>query len=238
MRPATLSLMLLSAALAGCRPSSDRPGPGGPGGPAGGTRDEQRLSARNLKQIGLAFHNYHDSNGRLPGDLADPDGKPLLSWRVALLPYLEEGRLYKEFRLNEAWDSPHNRALVGRVPAVYAPVRGNAAAGETYYQVFAGPKALFGRGAKFRLHEITDGTSNTGMVFEAGGAVPWTKPADLPFDEKKPLPKLGGQFGGVCVLVMCDGAVLRLRAGADEKELKRLIMPADGGVVDMDKLME
>ena len=73
----------------------------------------------NLKQIGLAMHNYHDARGRLPAAYTvDKDGKPLLSWRVLILPYTEEAALYKEFHLDEPWDSEHNKNLIARMPAV------------------------------------------------------------------------------------------------------------------------
>jgi len=201
------------------------------------TRKELLTSVNNLKQIGLAFHNFHDAIGGFPGDITDKNGKAILSWRVAILPYIEEDKLYKQFKLDEPWDSEHNKALIEKMPKVYAPVRGKAKAGETYYQVFTGEKALFGGKVKNpKLLSITDGTSNTGMVFEAGEPVVWTKPADLPFDEKKALPKLGGLFDGDFHVCMCDGSVRRLRKDADEKELKKLIMPNDGQVIDFSKL--
>jgi hypothetical protein len=224
MRPATV---LLTAALLAA--------PARPADPA----DDAKTAVNNLKLVGLAFHAHHDATGGFPADVADKAGKPLLSWRVAILPFLgeEEGKLYRQFKLAEPWDSEHNKALAEKLPKVYAPVGAKAKAGETFLQVFAGPKALFGGKVRNpRLLSITDGTSNTGMVFEAGEPVVWTKPADLPFDEAKPLPKLGGQFGGAFHVVMCDGSVRRVKAGADEKELKKLVMPADGNPIDWDKL--
>ena len=83
---------------------------------------------------------------------------------------------------------------------------------------------------------IPDGTSNTAMVVEAGAPVIWTKPADIPFDEKKALPKLGGLFDGEFHVGMCDGSVMMIKKDFDEKEMKYLIMPADGNVIDIDKL--
>src|SRR5437588_6801844 len=75
----------------------------------------------NLKQIGLAMHNYHSSNNCFPPAFTtDRDGKPLLSWRVLLLPYLECSSLYANFHLDEPWDSPHNRPLVNQMPSVFA----------------------------------------------------------------------------------------------------------------------
>ena len=204
------------------------------------TRKQLETSAKNLEQIGLAVINYSDSNnGVMPGTINDKDGKPLLSWRVAILPFIEQDNLYKQFKLDEPWDSENNKKLIPKMPKLYAPVRGQAKPGETFYQVFVGKGALFGPNQlpKFPA-SIPDGTSNTGMVFEAGVPVTWTKPDDLVFDEKNPLPKLGGLFDGDFHVVMCDGSVHFLKKDADEKELKKLIRPADGLVLDVDKLLK
>jgi hypothetical protein len=199
-------------------------------------RDVQR-SQTNLKEIGLAFHNHEAAYSYLPTDIRDKNGKALLSWRVAILPFIEQDALVKEFKYDEPWDSDHNKKLIARMPKIYSPIRVKAKEGETFYQTFAGEKALFGpKQARPKLISITDGTANTGMVFEAGEPVIWSKPADIPFDEKKPLPKIGGLFDGECNVVLCDGSVKRLKKDADEKQLKLFIMPQDGNVIDFKKL--
>src|SRR5262249_54155708 len=69
----------------------------------------------NLKQIALAMHNYNDAyNGKLPAHaIYSKDGKkPLLSWRVAILPFIEQDNLYQQFHLDEPWDSEHNKKLI------------------------------------------------------------------------------------------------------------------------------
>ena len=109
------------------------------------------LSQRNLKQISLAFYNFHTATLSMPANLATADGKPLLSWRVVILPYLGEEDLYKQFKLNEPWDSAHNRKLIPKMPRVYAPFRVKAKEGETFYQVFTGPKTLFVPGKLTRI---------------------------------------------------------------------------------------
>jgi hypothetical protein len=201
------------------------------------TARERAQATNNLKQIGLAFHNYNAAMGYLPVDLTSKDGKALLSWRVAILPYIEEIELYKQFKMDEPWDSPNNKKLVEKMPKLYAPVRGKAKAGETFYQVFTGEKAVFAPGRKPKIPAaFPDGTSNTGMIFEGGEPVVWTKPADLTYDEKKPLPKLGGLFDGEFYVAMGDGSVRRIKKDPDEKELRKLIMPADGEPVDFKKL--
>jgi hypothetical protein len=169
-----------------------------------------RLQAEhNLKQIGLAAHNYHDAYGFFPGNVCDANGKPLLSWRVELLPYLEQGQLYNELKRDEPWNSPHNMKLLERLPPVYAPVEGKAAKNATFIRAFSGEGAVFG-GPKQRVNlaRITNlnGSSNTLMVVVAGEAVPWTEPDEFVFDPKRP-PKLGGDFPEGFHAVMCDGAV-------------------------------
>jgi hypothetical protein len=202
------------------------------------TKEDLETAQHNMKQIAIAFHYHQAEFEALPSNIVAKDDAPLLSWRVAILPYIKENALYKQFKLDEPWDSKHNIELVAKMPKLYAPVRVKAKAGETFCQVFVGEKALFGPKKKPTIISVAnaDGASMTGMVFEAGEPVIWSKPADLPFDVKKPLPKLGGLFDGECHVALCDGSVRLLKKKPDEKELKNLIMPADGNVVDFTKL--
>src|SRR5208337_936304 len=81
----------------------------------------------NIKQIMLAMHNYISANNAFPRDITDKNGKPLLSWRVAILPYVEQGVLFDKFKLDEPWDSPHNQELLKYMPLVYqCPSRASA----------------------------------------------------------------------------------------------------------------
>jgi len=201
------------------------------------TDKQLRLSANNLKQIALAFHNYEAVYRHFPNNVY-ADGKARLSWRVLILPYLEELPLYNQFKLDEAWDSPANKALLAKMPKVYAPVGGTAKAGETFYRGFVTARGPFGpkMGKGARIAHFPDGTSNTLLVVEAGEAVPWTKPDDLELPAKGALPKLGGMFGGVANAARADGSVVRLKATPDADELRKFIDPADGHVIDIDKL--
>ena len=138
----------------------------------------------NLKQIALAMHNYHSANNAFPrATISDEKVKPLLSWRVAIVPYVGQQELYSKFKLDEPWDSPHNKALLKEMPPTYlCPNRTNFEPSTTTYQVFVGHGALFEKDQDIAIANVTDGTSNTIMVVEAKEAVPWTKPADLSFD--------------------------------------------------------
>jgi hypothetical protein len=198
-------------------------------------------SINSLKQLAISMHNYHATFAVFPSyAIHSPDGKPLLSWRVALLPFLEQAPLHRKFKLDEPWDSPHNKALLPLMPKVYesrgVPTKDR---GETFYQVFVGPGAAFERDPrrKVRLTSITDGAANTLLIVEAGAAVPWTKPDDLFFETDRPLPKLGGVFGDGFHACMFDASAhfISNKIYSDEKVLRALIGIADGGQVDLQK---
>ena len=84
-----------------------------------GQRSRRQKSLNNLKQIMLAIHNYHDANNRLPADIRDKDGKAVLGWRVAILPYLMQDAVHGQFKLDEPWDSETNLKMLQQIPAVY-----------------------------------------------------------------------------------------------------------------------
>src|SRR5262249_24089587 len=145
----------------------------------------------------LGMHEYHNQKNALPAAaITDKAGKPLLSWRVAILPYVEQDNLYQQFKLDEPWDSEHNKKLLDKMPPIY---RLTQPAGQemknppptTHFRVFHGKGAAFEDDKGLTFASFTDGTSNTILIVEATDAVPWTKPDELPFDTKKDLPKLG-----------------------------------------------
>jgi RNA polymerase sigma factor (sigma-70 family) len=210
--------------------------------PAQRAANEAELKARarsmnNLKTIGLAMHNFaslHDMT--FPPAATSKNGKPLLSWRVAILPYLDQQALYDKFHLDEPWDSPHNFARIDQMPEVYAPVtRTEKSKHSTYYQVFSGSGALFGGERGMKFSDIKDGMSNTLMVVEAAEPVPWTKPQDLPFDAAKPLPELGGLFEDGFCTTFADGSARFFKRPFDPKVLKALITSNGGEVIAFDQ---
>jgi hypothetical protein len=191
----------------------------------------QRLETQNnLLQIGTAFHIYHDAYNYLPlAAISDKQGKPLLSWRVALLPYLEEQALYAQFKQDEPWDSPHNKKLLDKMPKIYRNPRFQQKEDKvtvTYFQGFVGTGGvLAGTPAPLTLEAITNvnGASNTCLVVEAGDPVPWTKPEDLVHDPKKPLPPLGGPSRGNFLALFADRHVQLIPANTPEKIIRCMI---------------
>lgn len=202
-------------------------------------RDGFNLNMNNLHQIGLAFHTYHDVHKILPlAAIDDKEGKPLLSWRVALLPYLEEAQLYSQFHLDEPWDSPHNLTLLARIPHVYKPPTGQLPDDTfgTYYQALVGPCAAFENKIPMTFKSFPNGTSQTILVIEAGDAVPWTKPEDLQFNPDQPLPNLSGHSRkGVIYSLFADGSVHALPNSTDEETLHALITRNGGEKLESDK---
>jgi prepilin-type processing-associated H-X9-DG protein len=207
----------------------------------------------NLKQIGLAMYNYHEVHGSLPpAAIVGKDGRPLLSWRVALLPYLEANDLYSTFHLDEPWDSPHNLSLLDKMPGLYkCPSDDTLKPGMTGYQAIikfhpwfldklqglqpgtTGYQAAIGPGTAFtpdfkplKFEDFTDGTSNTILIGESRRSVPWTKPEDLPFDMNIPLTGLGSHHGyhnnGFNVL-FTDGSVRFIKNSIDPQILRSLL---------------
>jgi Protein of unknown function (DUF1559) len=183
---------------------------------------EGGVSENNLKQLALAMHNYASTYGTFPpAAQTDKDGKALLSWRVLILPYIEEDRLYNEFKLNEPWDGPNNKKLIERMPKVFAV--GDKAGSNTYYRVFHGKGAAFEGAKGLKIADFTDGTSNTLLIVEADTPVPWTKPDELEFDAKKDLPKLGGLDKDNFYAAFADGSVKKLPKTIDKDKLKAYI---------------
>jgi hypothetical protein len=180
------------------------------------------------------MHNYHATYGHLPPRaIFSNDGKPLPSWRVLLLPFLEGDNLYKQFNLEEAWDSPHNQKLLAQMPKLFAGPNVETTEPATVYQAFVGPGAFFeGTNALSFGADFPDGTSNTLMIAEAAKAVPWTKPEDLPYHPAKPLPKLGGHTPGGFSAAFCDGSVHVLGQNIKELVLRSLITRNGGEVID------
>ncbi|MEX2121262.1 MAG: DUF1559 domain-containing protein [Pirellulales bacterium] len=136
----------------------------------------------NLKQIGTAMYNYHDHYGSFPpAFIADENGQPMHSWRVLLLPYLEQKNLYDQYDFNEPWNGPNNSRLAASMPPEYACVSSsNLGQGITSYVVVAGQGTAFDGSKAARFKDIRDGVANTLLVVESSGTqINWLEPRDL-----------------------------------------------------------
>ncbi|MGE0610310.1 MAG: DUF1559 domain-containing protein [Pirellulales bacterium] len=192
-------------------------------------------AANNLKQIGLAMHNYADTYRKFPAAASlGKDGKPLLSWRVYLLPYLDQQNLYLKFHLDEPWDSDHNKQLLDQMPEIYrSPNSAVMHSTKSNYVLPTGEGLLFGGKEGLRFADITDGTSNTVMALEVNdeAAVEWTKPDDWQYDADEPFAGLLQRPNGFQVL-FADGSVQFISQGLDPDTWKALLTRAGGEVVD------
>jgi hypothetical protein len=221
------------------------------------SRRARRRSARNLHSIGLALHEYEGANRALPRRVTSmTEGGPQTSWRVRILPFLDENELYQEYRQDEPWDSEHNRALLPRIPRVYQiPWQGHESDFTTCYLAAGGSgnafpdapeppldaeimRAVEGPSPQHGLpiFSFTDGLSNVLLVVESSHSVPWTMPDDATVNSDEPLPKLGGVFEDGFHGLFGDGTVWFVPDAIDEPTLRALFTRRGGELVFVDKL--
>ena len=186
------------------------------------------MSMSQMKQIMLAMHNHHDAKGAFPPAGSAEDAEPpLLSWRVHILPYIEQDHLYQQFHLDESWDSEHNRSLISSMPEIYkCPSLPDEGDGTTVYLAVTGPGAAFqGELTGPTIMDFKDGTSNTMAIVEADPdqAVTWTRPDDWEYDPQNPLHGLGNVRPGAIIVGMGDGSVHRLPNDIDSGEFTRMV---------------
>jgi hypothetical protein len=207
------------------------------------------------------MHIYHDIYAALPPPANyNKEGKPLLSWRVHVLPFIEQEHLYKQFKLDEPWDSEHNKKLIKEMPGIYRiPSNLPRAVGippgkakeeerelmelenyKTSYLVPTGERTLFPKGKAgelrgVRFAQVVDGTSNTIMIVEAAPdrAVIWTKPDDWEFNPDKPSEGLMGYRAEGCLAAMGDASVRTIRRAYSPDIFKALFTRDGGEVVDL-----
>jgi hypothetical protein len=161
-----------------------------------------------------------------------PDGKTPHSWRVELLPFVDQNALHGAYRMNEPWDSPANLKVLAQVPGVFRSPFDDPKSIKSGYYALVGPGTIFGEPAGVKVSQITDGTSNTIMLVEAKRDVPWTKPEDIAFDAERPLPSLGGFLDGMFAVGMADGSVGILNVDLPKDKLKWLILRNDGHPIE------
>ncbi|MBX3420827.1 MAG: DUF1559 domain-containing protein [Pirellulaceae bacterium] len=187
----------------------------------------RRLScANNLKQIGIALHNYVSIHGEFPPAYSvDENGRPLHSWRTLILPYMEQNSVYTQIDLSKPWDDPVNQRFHSlQISAYSCPTTQIGQRGLTCYQVVVHPQALLIGGESRSLNEVTDGISNTLAVIESSevDAVPWMAPQDLPLQNYLNSAGRSHHSGGR-QLLLGDGAVRFVANSVDENTLNALV---------------
>ena len=171
----------------------------------------RKQTMNSLREIALAMYQYNDVNKHFPpAAIRDKDGKPVLSWRVAILPFIEQKSLYDELHLDEPWDSEHNKALIAKMPAIYRDPHEDETSTNASYFMPTGNGMFGGDPRGMMVKNITDGSANTIMLVEAKRDIPWTKPEDFEIDADatKPLPKFGGHMAdGLFAAGFADGHI-------------------------------
>jgi len=216
-----------------------------PGTGGHGIASRRMMSTNNLKQIGLAFHNYQDMHGRLPpAYVTDAEGEPLYSWRVLLLPYLEESQLYEEFHLDEPWSSDHNRQLLERIPWAYRtpmrPYSRQELDGKTPYRGIVDQhdggtllrpgegRALWEGYHSDSYDPVPDGIANSAIVIDdPTRMVEWTKPEDIDPLELLTLMPLDDNEWHAMLILRGDASVEAITSG-DRGQLVGLVYCDDG----------
>jgi Protein of unknown function (DUF1559) len=206
--------------------------------PGPGSRDAPRRTEckSHLKQLALAMHNYHDAYGCFPpAYIADKGGRPMHSWRVLLLPFMEFDSLYKEYRFDEPWNGPHNRKLAELPIALFRCPLDSGRKTDTNYFVVDGPKTVFPGDKSIKVADITDGTSNTILLVEAADSgINWLEPRDMSYVEavRGINPKSGwgisSRHQGGAEVALADGSTRFLPDNIPADQMPRILQRDDG----------
>ena len=193
----------------------------------------RQASANNLKQIGIGMYNQTDVTGAFQGPFAVGPGGPATghSFRVGLLPYVEQDNVFQRIDLTQPWDSAKNAPATGVSVKTYLDPGNPASLGTaTPYRMFVGPGAMFdGTGKPVKFADLRDGPSNTIMAISATQTVPWASPQELPYGPGVPLPLLGGYPNATGFnALFADGSVRYLKRSISDADLRSLIEKADG----------
>ncbi len=210
------------------------------------SRRAEVVTQNQIRQLAISFHNIADSNkGALPA-MANKSaaGKPLLSWRVHALRFMDDNGLYEQFHLDEPWDSPHNKQLISKMPAIYSATEGWLTksqieelnkSGKTIFVMPVG-NGMFGRPDPVKFKEFKDGTSNTIIILTApvDKAVVWTKPDDLSIDDTDPKASV---FSGTSrtVVSMGDASTHVFESTIDSITLKAFLTLAGEEIIEFAK---
>lgn len=187
-------------------------------------------SRNNLKELVIAFHNFHDTYHKFPGSINRLEGSTgtdsakvhPFSWRVAVLPFIEELELFEKYKFDETWDSENNSQLLLEMPKIFRSPRApkDQPVGRTNYQGYATGESALGTEGGIAIREFRDGTSNTLLLIETKDGVPWTKPEDLSGEAQ-------ASFFESVIYAMADGSVHE--TSKLSLELLKKLITRDGG---------
>jgi prepilin-type processing-associated H-X9-DG protein len=201
------------------------------------------MCQNNLKQIAIALHNYHDTYKTFPAAyVPDENGRPMHSWRVAILPFIEQQHIYDQYNFNEPWDGPNNSQLADMYPRLevyHCPEDTPSTLNSPSYMAVVVPDGVFEGGKWNGIADIIDGTSNTILVVEVTGAnTHWMAPVDLDGEALGRMINSAHDATGLASnhaqgvnVAMADGAVIRLTDAVDLETLRRLVTKSDGNAV-------
>ena len=213
-------------------------------GPARNTQTTGSRCKNNLRQIALALQNYYDAYRALPPPyIADENGQPMHSWRVLLLPFIEQQGLYQQYKFDEPWNGPNNSKLALEVAwwhPFMCPADPKPSGDMTNYVLVVGKNAMFENGRSTTFADVTDGLSNTIMVVEvANSNIHWMEPRDLDFETMSLI--INASQNGDCIssqhtngahVAFGDGRIVFLNNYLLPETLRKLIDRRDGEVID------
>lgn len=198
-------------------------------------------TTNDAKQIGLAMQNYNDVNTSLPAAKYDPKNVKLpgnrgLSWRVGLLPFMEQDPLYRKFDLSKSWDDPVNQPHSNTFVMLYGDrTDPGSLSPQTRHQVFVGRGTAFDpENPRLAVQGIQDGSANTILFAEATAMVPWASPQDIAYSKNGTIPALGAPKAKKFLAGFGDGTVRMIRTDINPATLHLLIQAADGKAIPPD----
>ena len=193
-------------------------------------------SANNIRQLAIAMHTYHDVYKSLPPAVIVHESGHRHSWRIAILPFLEQNALYKQYRLDEPWDSKHNREVTSRIPEVFKHPDADPESLNTNYFAVVGDGLIFDGTKGTCLEEIADGSSRTILLVEGTQKTHWAKPEDIPFNSKRIKRLIGGLNAGGTNVVFADCSVRFISDKVDATTLIQMLTRSMGDRVDLTTL--
>ena len=190
----------------------------------------------NLRQVSLSIHNFESAMGKFPDPVLISDAGKKYSWRIAILPFIEQKALYDQYRFDEDWDSPHNQKVTAVMPEVFRHPHDDPDSTSTSWHLVTGAGTIFDPEGTLGFRDITDGSSNTIMAVEAKRGIHWAKPQDIDLKDPGEM-DLGGFSKEGFIATLADGSTHFVPAGYDPVKLHRLFTASDGEVQSIGNLM-